>query len=80
MTVYISISAFASFIDISEGIMSFTIGLNIYVIIAMIKEYNPIFRKKKKNNDEIELLAKTNLDCIKNSYDYMKEESTKLET
>ena len=38
----ISISAFASLIDISKRIMSSTIVLNICSIIARIKKYKPI--------------------------------------
>ena len=38
----ISISAFASLIDISKRIMSSTIVLNIYSIITRIKKYKPI--------------------------------------
>ena len=63
--VCISISAFPSLIDISKGIMSYKIGLNICAIIARIKKYKSIIRKKKKTHYKIVLLAKTNLDCIK---------------
>ena len=45
--------------------MSSTIGLNIYAIITRIKKYKSIIKKKKKKHDQIALLAKTNLDCIK---------------
>ena len=45
--------------------MSSTIGLNIYTIITRIKKYKSIIKKKKKKHDQIALLAKTNLDCIK---------------
>ena len=48
VTVYISISAFASLIDISKGIMSSTIGLNICAITARIKKYKSIIREKEK--------------------------------
>ena len=68
VTVCISISDFASLIDISKGIMSSTIGLNIWVILARTEKYKPIIKKKKNNYDEIALLAKTNLDCIKDFY------------
>ena len=68
VTVCISISAFVSFVDISKGIMSSTIGLNICAIIARIKKYKSrIIKKKKKKHDEIALLRKTNLDCTKGS-------------
>ena len=65
VTVCIFISTFASLVNISKRIMSYTIGLNIYAIIARIKKYKSIIKKKK--HDEIALLAKTNLDCIKGS-------------
>ena len=45
--------------------MSSAIGLNISATIAKIKKYKSIIKKKK--HDEIALLAKTNLDCIKGS-------------
>ena len=67
VTIYISASAFASLINISKEIMSVTIGLNICGIIARIRKYKSITKKKKKKHDEIALLAKTNLDCIKGS-------------
>ena len=63
----IFISAFASAVDISKEIFSSTIGLNICVIIAWIKKYKSITKKKKKKHNEITLVAKTNLDCIKGS-------------
>ena len=47
------------------GIMSSTIELNICAIIASIKNYKSIIKKKK--HDEMALLAKTNLDCIRES-------------
>ena len=65
VTVCISICTFASLVDISNGIMSFKIGLNIWAIFARIKKYKSIIKKKKKKHNEIALLAKTNLDCIK---------------
>ena len=43
--------------------MSSTIGLNICAIIAKIKSYKSEIKKKK--HDEIALLAKSKLDCIK---------------
>ena len=65
--VYISISAFVSLVDISKGIMSSTLGLNIFAIITRIKNYKSAIKKNKQKHDEIALLAKTNLDCIKGS-------------
>ena len=65
VNVCISISSFASLIDISKGITSSTIELNFCKIITRIKKYKSIIKKKKKKHYEIALLAKTNLDCIK---------------
>ena len=42
VTVYLSISAFASSIDISMGIMGFTIALNICARITKTKKYKSI--------------------------------------
>ena len=56
-----SISAFAYLVNISTGITSSTIGLNICAITARNKEYKSIIRKKKIEHDEIVLLAKPNL-------------------
>ena len=64
VTVCIPISDFASLTDISKGNMSCTIELNICEIIARIKKYKSIIKKKKKHN-EIALLAKTKLNFIK---------------
>ena len=67
VTVCISISPFASLIDISKGIMSSIIGPNLCAIIARIKKYKSIIKKKRKKHDKKALLAKTNLDCVKGS-------------
>ena len=72
VTVCIFISAFASFFFaafISKGVMSSTIGLNICVIISRIKICKIIIKKNKKNHDEMALLAKTKLDCIRDLTD-----------
>ena len=47
--------------------MSSIIGSNICAITARIKKYKSIIKKKKEKHNEIALLAKTNLDCIKDS-------------
>ena len=47
VTVRISISTFASQVDISKGIMTSTIGLNICAIIARIKKYKSIINKER---------------------------------
>ena len=58
----ITISAFASLVDISTGTTSSTIELNVCVIAARIKQYKSIVKKKKH---EVLLLAKTKLNIIK---------------
>ena len=61
-------SAFASLVDISKGIMSSTIRLNICTIVAEAKRYKSIIKKKNKKHDEIIALSeKTSLDCTKSS-------------
>ena len=57
----ISISAFASLVDMMIRIMSSAIGLN----SSCKNKYKSIIKKKKKKNDEIALLAKIKLDSIK---------------
>ena len=59
VTICISISVFASSVDISKGFMSSTIGLNIWAVIARIKNYKSIIEKRK--HDEISSIEKTNL-------------------
>ena len=44
----VSISAFASLVGIPVGVNSFTIVLTFFVIIAGIKKYKSIIKKKKK--------------------------------
>ena len=61
----ISISDFASLVDIPTRIMSSAIGINISAVVARIKKYKSIIKKKKKKNDEIALLVKIKLDSIK---------------
>ena len=58
VTICIYISPLASLIDIFKGILTSTIGLNIWTIIANIEKYKLIVKKKKKKYDEIILLAK----------------------
>ena len=65
VTVCIFISALASLADISKGIMRSAIGLNICAKIARIKKYKSIIKKKKKKHDEVAVLAKANLDWLK---------------
>ena len=49
----VSISAFASLVDINLGITSFSVGINIFAIIARIKKYKSIIKKKKKKDNSI---------------------------
>ena len=47
ITVYVSISAFASLVGIQIGITSSALGLKTCVITAEIKKYKSIIKKKK---------------------------------
>ena len=51
VTVCISISAFASLINIFKGIMSPATGASIGAIIARIQKYKSIIKKKKKKHN-----------------------------
>ena len=62
VTGFISISAFASLLGIPTGITSSAIGLKIFAIVAGIKNYKSIIKKKK--HDKIVLLAKSKLNSI----------------
>ena len=44
---YVSFSAFASLVGIPTGVKSVTVGLKISAIIAGIKEYQSIIKKRK---------------------------------
>ena len=61
----VSISAFASLVDIDLGITSFSVGINICAIIAGIRKFKSIIKKKKKKHDKVVLLGKYNLNKIK---------------
>ena len=60
----VSISAFASLVGFTIGIVSSTIGLEICVITAGIKKYKLIIKKERKKDDKIVLLAKLKLNNI----------------
>ena len=60
----ISISTFTSLLGISIGITSSAIGLKICAVIAGIKIFNSIFKKKKKKQDKTALLGKAKLTGI----------------
>ena len=61
----VSISYFASLVDIPIGIMSSAIGSKIYVITAEILKYKSIIEKKKKKYNKILSLAKSKLNRVK---------------
>ena len=61
----ISISAFASLVGIPVGITSYVVGLKKCAITTKgINKYKSIIEKKKKNQDKIVLLEKTDLSSI----------------
>ena len=60
----VSISAFASLVNVPVGTASSAVGLKISGITAGIKKYISIIKKKRKRHDKIVLLAKTKLDTI----------------
>ena len=64
ITGYVSISAFASLVDINKGTTSSLVGIKICVIITGIKKYKSIIKKKKKKHDKIVLLGKDKLNTI----------------
>ena len=55
ITVCVSVSVFSSSVGIPVGITSFEVGLKICVIIAVIKKYKSIIKKKRKNHEKIVL-------------------------
>ena len=59
LTGCVSISAFASLVEIPIGITSSAIGLKICVITVAIKKYKSIIKRKRKKHDKIVLLAKS---------------------
>ena len=60
----VSISAFASLVCVPVSIMSFAVGIKICAIIAGIKKYKSIIKKKKKKHDKILVLGKDKLNTI----------------
>ena len=58
------ISAFASLVAISIGIMSSAIGVKIWIITVEVKKYKSINKKKMSKHDKIVLLAKSILNSI----------------
>ena len=59
-----SVSAFASLVCVSVGIMSSAIGKKICAITAGSKNYKSIIKKKKKKHNKIMLLEKDKLNTI----------------
>ena len=54
----VSVSAFASSVDIPVAITSSAVGINICAITAGIKKHKSMIKKKKKKHDKIVLLGK----------------------
>ena len=54
----LSVSAFASSVPIPVGLMSSAVGTKICEVIAGIKNYNSIIKKKNKNHEKRVLLGK----------------------
>ena len=63
-TGFVSIFSFASLVGIPIGITSSATGSEICAIMAEIKKYESIIKKKKKKDDKIVLLAKSRLNSI----------------
>ena len=60
----VSISASASLVGVSVGIINSAIGLKNCSITAGTKKYKSIIKKKKKKHDKIVLLAKSKLNSM----------------
>ena len=60
----VSISAFASLVCVPVGITSSAVGISICAIIAGIKKYKSISKKKKKKHDKLVSLGKDKLNII----------------
>ena len=60
----VSISAFASLVDINVGITSSSIVINICAVIEGIKKYKSMIKKRKKKHDKLVLLGKYKLNTI----------------
>ena len=56
----VSISAFASLVDIASS----TVGLKICVITTGIKQYKSLINKKKRKHDKMVLLGKSRYNII----------------
>ena len=60
----VSVSAFASLVGITIRTTRSGIGLKICAIIAGIRKYKSIIKKKKKKHDKIVLLRKSKLNSL----------------
>ena len=60
----VSVSAFASLLDINIGITSSAVRWNICAIIAGIIKFKSMIKKKKKKHDKIVLLLKDKLNTV----------------
>ena len=60
----VSISTFASPVDIPIGITRSSTGLKICVLTARIKKYKSLIKKKKKKHGKMVLLANSKLNSI----------------
>ena len=60
----VSISSFSSLVGIPVGISGSTATITTFTIIAGIKKYKSMVKKKKKKHDRIVLLAKIKLDNV----------------
>ena len=61
----VSISAFASVVDVLVGIASSAVGLQICAITSGIKKYKSITKKKRKKHNKKVLFAKTKINTVK---------------
>ena len=63
VTGYVSVSGFASLVCVPVGITSSAVAIKSCAVIAGIKNYKPIIKKKKKH-DKIVLPGKTKINTI----------------
>ena len=61
---WISVSPFASSIDVAVGIANFEVGIKICAIPTGINTYKSVIMEKKKKHDQIMLLAKSKLNTV----------------
>ena len=61
----VSVSSFASLVDIPIGIGNSAVGLEICGITGGVEKYESILKEKRNKHDKIVLLAKTKLNTAK---------------